>query len=507
MAHTNNIVSRIKLPNSDTIYQIHDSEALHTIEDLGNLGLSGVLVFKGTVTAESELPTAGEGTIGHVYLNTTNNIEYVGVAKGSPTTYAWEKLGNIHNAASTTHTHTVTNVTGTNAASTVTGHVVIPTVSKTTKYTKVTATQGSISTDRVLGADTQFTTTVTPSTTNIKATASGTAVGANGTANAITAITPNSSTFIKTVPATDVSVVIGIVPTGGDAITAIDTETTDVITGFGAHTTENAATALNTTIIKNPTVTPVSIPNVTGNSTVTASKVKSAGSKTAGTAATWSASVSNGILSFSWTPNTPTAVTLPTFDDVTATNTTLGAALSASSVSTSNVTVATGIKSTAKAITALGTPTTAAAVTTITPDTGSFLTGLTTNTSTASKLGTPTTDIALTGLGTPTTKAVLTGVKVTAQPTVALATGATAGTGVISVATGISSAITSASGDVVTAATNVNAPTVTLAAGTSTDGFATGDTVTIGSTNGSIVNGSAAAQKWTFGSGSTGQPQ
>ena len=45
---------------------------------------------------------------------------------------------------------------------------------------------------------------------------------------------------------------------------------------------------------------------------------------------------------------------------------------------------------------------------------------------------------ALTGLGTPSTSAVLTGVKVTAQPTVALSTEATAGDGVISVATGAS---------------------------------------------------------------------
>lgn len=45
---------------------------------------------------------------------------------------------------------------------------------------------------------------------------------------------------------------------------------------------------------------------------------------------------------------------------------------------------------------------------------------------------------ALTELGTPSTSSVLTGVKVTAQPTIALATGATAGDGVISVATGAS---------------------------------------------------------------------
>ena len=71
----------------------------------------------------------------------------------------------------------------------------------------------------------------------------------------------------------------------------------------------------------------------------------------------------------------------------------------------------------------------------------------------------------MTGLGTADTASALTGVKVTTQPTIALATGATAGTGVISVATGIDSA--SASGgavafnskDEVTAITGLGAAT------------------------------------------------
>ena len=87
---------------------------------------------------------------------------------------------------------------------------------------------------------------------------------------------------------------------------------------------------------------------------------------------------------------------------------------------------------------------------------------------------------AITALGTPSTATVLTGVKVTSQPTVSLATGATAGTGVISVATGISSAsasgtAVSASGDNVTAV--VSMPTATAAAQTITVG--TGDKVTV----------------------------
>lgn len=80
----------------------------------------------------------------------------------------------------------------------------------------------------------------------------------------------------------------------------------------------------------------------------------------------------------------------------------------------------------------------------------------------------------MTGLGTATTASALTGVKVTSQPTIALATGATAGTGVISVATGISSA--SATGGAVSAGTNDQVTAVT-----------------------GIGTGTAAAQKITVG--------
>ena len=73
---------------------------------------------------------------------------------------------------------------------------------------------------------------------------------------------------------------------------------------------------------------------------------------------------------------------------------------------------------------------------------------------------------AITALGTPTTANCLTGVQVTAQPTIALASNASTGTGRIQVATGISSATAtggavSASGDEVTALTNSTSITVT----------------------------------------------
>ena len=47
--HTNAIISQVNIGN--TLYDIHDSNAIHTLADLGSLGMdtSGVFVFKGTV--------------------------------------------------------------------------------------------------------------------------------------------------------------------------------------------------------------------------------------------------------------------------------------------------------------------------------------------------------------------------------------------------------------------------------------------------------------------------
>ena len=460
MAHATNIISSIKLPNGST-YEIHDAQAIHNIEELG---LSAALVFKGTKSTAAAITGLTSAKVGDVWLCTADNVEYVCVTavNGTANASAWEKMGNVHDAAPSDHTHTVT-VTGTNEASAVTGTVTIPTVSRTQKYLTAVNSAPTVTkpTDAVLGADTTFTVEGgKATTTNIKATASGTAVGANGTAAAITGFGEHT--------------------TGA----AMGAAATFKVSGGTASTSK-----MVTTTVKNPTVTAVSIPNVTGNTTVTASKVSNSGSKTSGTAATWSASVSDGVLSFSWTPNTPTAVTLPTFTDVTATNTTLGTALSASSVTTSNVTVATGALSSNGGGSSVATGVSAV---TVAVDNAAPVE-------------------AITALGTPTTANALTGVKVTAQPTIALATGATAGTGVVSVATGISDIAVSASGDTVNAVTNVTvaAPAITL---TENDATSTGavpvvSAVTIGSTAANLANGTAAAQKWTQASGSTGAPK
>ncbi len=186
--------------------------------------------------------------------------------------------------------------------------------------------------DNVLGEATTFTTTVTPSTTNIKATASGTAVGANGTASAIT--------------------------------------------GFGAHSTDTFVKSVSAETNKKLVTT--SVPNVTS----------------VGAAATWSFSIGTG--------------------------------------SEAETLIISGGNGSAPT---LGTAITAATGETDANGAGdSIVTGVTVGQSAT----------AITALGAPTTANCLTGVKVTTQPTVSLSTGATAGTGVISVATGITSATTSA---------------------------------------------------------------
>ena len=460
-AHSKNIISSIQLPGtdgSDIQYQIHDANAIHSAEELG---LGSALVFKGTKPTDAAILAISDAHIGDVWLSTGTNSEYVCTKEISEAdATAWEKLGDVHDAASSTHTHTVT-VLGANAASTVTGTVVVPTVSKTKEYMTAAATAGAVTTntDKVLGANTTFNVSGgTANTTKISATASGTAVAGNGTATAITGLgTPSTSGAL------------------GEAATFR-------VSGGGAITSK-----MVTSTASKVTVTNKNIPNVTANTSVTASKVKNAGSKTDGTAASWSAKVVNGVLSFAWTANKPTVVTLPTFDSVTATNTTLGANIEASAVTASDVTVATG------SLSAQGTG-------------SSVATGVNAITVAVDDADTVT---AITGLGTPTTANVLTGVKVTAQPTIKINSGAT---GDVTVATGVSAIeVAPAANDNVTALTSVTvgAPTVTL---TNNKTNVTGavpvvSEVTIGSATASLENGSAAAQKWTQASGSTGQPE
>lgn len=433
-------ISKITLPSGNT-YDIKDATARSMVAG----GVSFNIVWTATNYASTTAPTtaklaeipagvivyynngassatgtlaASADTKGKFYLiyskTQAGNLdmfdEYATIESGS--NLIWEKIGDtqidLSNVVTNVELNKQTDVvlgestTFTNSTSSVTfsGGATDKVLGENTTFalTSGSVTHGALTghTDEVLGSGTTFsvtqpTITVTPTTATIKATASGTAVGANGTAAAIT--------------------------------------------GFGTHTTDTFVKSVTAETDKNLVTT--TVPNVTGNSSVTANK------------STWTFTMGSG----------DSAETLiiggGNGSDVTATNTTLGTA----------ITVATGATST----TGTGDP---------------VVTGVTVGSSAS----------AITALGTPTTSNCLTGVKVTAQPTISLAAGT--GTGSYTVATGIDSATASgaavsASGDMVAAV--VSMPTSTVGTGIT---VGTNDKVTA-VTN--IGTGTAAAQTITVG--------
>lgn len=350
-------ISKIQMP-SGNVYDIKDAVARQAIAG----GVSFIVAWNGSSTPVVANIPAGvvvtynetdyTGTLsaesaqaGAFYLvassSTAQNIYSEYVAIGTTGSKTWEKLGDttidLSSLGALAYKDSVTLNKGT-------GDNVL---GESTTFTNGASSVsfGAHTTDKVLGSDATFTTTVTPATTNIKATASGAAVGADGT-----------DTFVKSYPGT----------------------------------TSKLATT--------------TVPNVTGNTDVTIPNVTSAGS-----ASTWSFTMGTGA----------DAETL-IISGANGSAPTLGTSLSASKVT-------------------LGTAKTVA--------TGSLA---------ANGGG----DSVMTGLGTATTASALTGVQITSQPTIALSTGATAGTGVISVATGITSATTTTnSKDEVTAITALGAAT------------------------------------------------
>ena len=385
-------ISKITLPSGNT-YDIKDATAREMISG----GVSFIVAWDGASTPTiANIPygvtvryndtdytgtlSAESATAGAFYLVKSSTQqsssldvydEYVPV--GTTGSKTWEKIGDTQ----LNLTDVVTGVTLTKATDVVLG--------EGTTFTNASSAVsfGALTnhTDTVLGTGSTFTVTqptisVTPSTTYLGATASGTAVGADGTAAAVTGYaSPTTDTFVKSV---------------------------------SAETNKNLVTT--------------TVPNVTGNTSVTANK------------STWTFTMGSGDASETLIIGGGNG------SDVTATNVTLGTA----------ITVATGSTST-----------------TGTGD--AVVTGVTVGSSAS----------AITGLGTPSTANCLTGVKVTSQPTVSLASNDSTATGRVQVATGISSAsasgaAVSASGDNVTAI--VSMPDATAAAQTITVG--TNDKVT-----------------------------
>ncbi len=204
----------------------------------------------------------------------------------------------------------------------------------------VTFTGGT--TDKCLGSDATFTTSVTPTTTNIKATASGAAVGADGTAAAVTGYaSPTTDTFVKSVSAeTNKKLVTTSVPnvtsagsastwsfamgTGADAETLIISGSNSVAPTLGtAITAATGATDANGTgdsIVTGVTIgssaaaitalgTPTTATCLTGVTVTTQPTVSLSTGATAGTGVI---SVATGITSATTTANNKDEVTAVT---------------------------------------------------------------------------------------------------------------------------------------------------------------------------------------------------
>ena len=92
--HGSNIISQIKLPN-DTTYEIHDAKAFHSVDELG---LPTYLTFKGVKDKYSDLSSL-IGQVGDVWHVKEDDCEYVYVDSA----IKWEALGNVHDAASSSH--------------------------------------------------------------------------------------------------------------------------------------------------------------------------------------------------------------------------------------------------------------------------------------------------------------------------------------------------------------------------------------------------------------------
>lgn len=191
------VISQVKLPGSNDIYAIHDAQAIHSLEDVG---LSQALVFKGTKDTVALLLAETDVKIGDVWLVKDSNVEYVwlGTGKGEDlnndgTKDGWERLGNVHDAASSTHKHTVTS-TGTIAEQkiSVSGkQAELKPLGKT--YLALKQGEASSDSEVVLGTGTTFTAKANPTSTKIKATATAGSASA-GTTSVTTGVSKYNTT-------------------------------------------------------------------------------------------------------------------------------------------------------------------------------------------------------------------------------------------------------------------------------------------------------------------------
>lgn len=512
-----NYISKITLPSGAT-YDIKDASAWAAIGALTGISFSvawngssaptvanipkGVTVtYQGTAyTGTKEASTANTGTFYLVYSGTQKDEtdiydEYVVVTNGS--TKTWEKIGDTgakfsdivlkKQTASVIKTVSIDKQPTFSAPGTTTDEVLGSgttftvskpgvTVSNTSTFLGASVSGGSVNIDssvkaitgfgthttkNALGANATFTTTVTPTIKSLSATVSKN-VGVTLNKSEVTVptelvieteptITLNSSTKSTT---NAVKYIDGGSVSRKDDVSVASTGTAAVVTGYAAPTT-GAALGSNATFTTSVTPTTTNIKATASGTAVGANGIETFVKSYPGTTSKLVTTSISGV-SGSTKASKVTAATSQT----TATG--------GSTASQTNTDWLRGVSVTGETLTigaaTLDTQTTTqftAADVTV-PKAAAAIT-----VATGSLAATGTGSEVMTGLGTASTASALTGVKVTSQPTISLATGATSGTGVISVATGITSASTTAlDKDTITAITGLGtASTATVLTG------------------------------------------
>ena len=359
-----------------------------------------------------------------VYENPTGTFktEKIGTTQADLSQYV--KKGTQADAALSdgAHTHTVT------------GKVSVPVYDGTKTGIKATATQGAVTAPKAnavisisetkagdaLGTAATFATTVTPTTTNIGATASGTAIGVASSGSAITGVEVSATKKVLGENST-------FAVTGGALTGATPASKTPDSWKANVPTTP---AVIDTTKFSGGSITGGSVTGGVYSGATPAKFTQGTDTFTQGSQAEWNASVNDsGVLSFSFTKNT-----LPTFNQGT------------DSFTPNAVGTVSAISYTAPELTpaafqsgfyTAGTKGSAAEFTegTFTPNVVGSVSAIGV---TANKVDVIDAATAVASTGSDTFAKT---VEVTAQPTIALASGAT-GTGVVLVATGITSAAT-----------------------------------------------------------------
>lgn len=472
------LISEVALPNGNK-YKVHDENALHDVD------LISAIIFKGTDTEANILKKTGEkGDVWHAY-DTGNEWLYVGTDNNYGNKDPWQELGN---PLVSNHYHTVT-VQGTNAASTVTGTTTVPTVSVADIYTKASSSAPGVT------APTDTFVKSYPGTTKNLTQATITPPGGSKSIKAVDTV---STTKLSTTSLKGVA--------GEAAVIKKVTPQTAILEGVSIQGVDgNVDASLVTKTTKKMATT--SINPVGGTTNVINSITPTSTQSTARNAnnSNWSFTVANNCLTIGGGNGTSFAAsTLPANTTVvtgvssgSATVATMGESvvLATGKLASSDTNGATVVDSVN--ISNVTVPKAAAAVTLAKPMT--VMTNVTTETESVALANENATtvatgQVAANGGGASLVSGVSTENVSVATPGTAMSvlTGlGTAGT-VGAVMTGLGTPVTESAVTDVTVA----APTITLAAGTSTDGFKTGEDVTVGSTT-AAVSGTAAAQTWT----------